>query len=366
MKIKEIMNDKKCSGCMACANICPKAAIKIKKIEGFEYPYIDEDICVKCGKCNISCPIINDSEEKKYSQKVYAAKNKNTQIRMNSSSGGVFTIIAEWILDNDGVVFGAKFNEKMQVVHAYTETKEGLAVFRGSKYVQSKIGTSYKKVKEFLENGKKVLFTGTPCQVEGLLSFLGKKYDNLYTQDIICHGIPSPFVWEKYLEYIEKIHGDSITNINFREKKQKGWTNYQVRYNYENYEEIINHKDDLYMQIFLRNIALRESCYNCKFKKILRNSDFTIADFWGINTINPEFNDEKGVSALIINSNKGLEIFDNIKNKLEYTSQKIENIVKYNLCIKNSSARDKDRDIFIKELEENGFDFVIKKYLKHD
>lgn len=203
MKIKEIMIDKKCSGCMACVNICPKDAIKIKRIDGFEYPYIDDKICIKCGKCNISCPIINNHEEKKYSQKVYAAKNKNTEIRMNSSSGGVFTLIAEWILDNNGVVFGAKFNEKMQVVHDYAETKEGLAVLRGSKYVQSQIGISYKKVKEFLESGKKVLFTGTPCQVEGLLSFLGKKYDNLYTQDIICHGVPSPLVWKKYIEYKE-------------------------------------------------------------------------------------------------------------------------------------------------------------------
>ena len=361
MKIEKIIIDKKCSGCMACVNICPKAAIKIEKIDGFEYPYVDEDICIKCGKCDIVCPIINKQEEKQYLQKVYAAKNKNTEIRMKSSSGGIFILIAEWILDNGGVVFGAKFNDKMEVVHDCVESKEELSLLRGSKYVQSKIDLSYSKAKKFLESGKKVLFTGTPCQIEGLLGFLGKKYDNLYTQDIVCHGVPSPLVWKKYLEYKK-----FPKQINFRNKEQTGWTNYQVQYKYENNEELVEHKKDLYMKLFLKNLDLRESCYSCGFKKIIRNSDITIADFWGINTVNSEFNDEKGISAIIINSDKGLEIFNQIKSKIEFIKEDIKNIIKFNSCICNSVSYNEKRKDFFLDIEENDFEFIIKKYLEND
>jgi coenzyme F420-reducing hydrogenase beta subunit len=361
MEIKNIIKNKKCSGCMSCVNICPKAAIKIEKIDGFEYPYIDEEICIKCGKCNIACPIINKLEEKQYLQKVYAAKNKNTDIRMQSSSGGIFTLVAEWVLENNGVVFGAKFNDKLEVVHDYIENKEQIELLRGSKYLQSKIGLSYSKVKEFLENGRKVLFTGTPCQIEGLLSFLNKKYDNLYTQDIVCHGVPSPLVWKKYLEYKK-----FPKQINFRNKEQTGWTNYQVQYKYESNKELVDHKKDSYMKLFLKNLDLRESCYSCSFKKIIRNSDITIADFWGINAVNAEFNDEKGISAIIINSEKGLEIFNKINSKIEFIEEDIKNIIKYNSCICNSAAYNEKRKEFFEELKENDFEYIMKKYLENN
>lgn len=353
-----------CSGCMACQNMCPKKAIKIEyERDGFAYPKIDNSKCIDCKLCQKVCPILNKLEENTSEIEVYACKNKNEEVRMNSSSGGVFTLIAEWILNKQGVVFGVKFDENMQAVHDYIEKVEDLEEFRGSKYIQSKIGNTYQKAKEFLEKRRKVLFTGTPCQIEGLLAYLGKEYDNLYTQDIICHGVPSPKVWKKYLEYKKMQTGEYPKNVSFRKKDILGWRNYQIHYKYSNLVENVHHSQDTYMKFFLSNLTLRSSCYNCQFKKIKRKSDITVADFWGINNIKPEFYDEKGVSAVLVNSQKGKEVFDVIKDNMTYTKSNIEQVMKGNPVISKSVEYNEKREEFFEDLQKVGFDNLIKKYL---
>lgn len=359
-----VIEKNKCTGCMACKNICPQKAISIYEDEnGFKYPKISNDKCIKCGLCKKVCPVINKLQDNSYKIKVYACRNKNTETRLQSSSGGIFSLVAKYIIMNGGVVFGVKFNDKLEVVHDYIEKIKDIELFRGSKYVQSNINDTYETVKKFLREERTVLFTGTPCQIEGLLSYLGKNYDKLYTQDIICHGVPSPKLWNKYLEYKREKNGEYPQTVNFRRKDITGWNNYQVNYKYSNKEENIHHDDDPYMKIFLRNLALRNSCYDCKFKKLARKSDMTIADFWGIDKINPQINDETGISALLINSEKGQKLFDSIKEDIDYYDANLEDIIKYNSCICKSTYYNEKREQFFKDLEENNFDDLIKKYL---
>lgn len=361
----EIIEKEKCTGCMACKNACPRNAIQINEdsINGFLYPIINKDYCVNCTICQKVCPVKNPLEENKNKIKVFSCRNKNDEIRMKSSSGGIFTLISNYILKQNGIVFGASFNEKFEVVHDWTDNEEGLAKFRGSKYLQSKIGESFLKVKSFLDEGRKVLFTGTPCQVEGLLSFLRKDYENLYTQDIICHGVPSPKVWRKYLEYKKRIYKEEPKQINFRKKEIAGWNNYHMNFTFSNFEENVHHNDDSYMRLFLNNIDLRDTCYDCKFKKEKRNSDITVADFWGIKNVRPEMNDEKGTSAIIVNSSKGIEIWDNIKNDIIYAEEKIEDVIKYNSCYIKSTYYNNKREAFFEDLEKEKFEDLVKKYL---
>ena len=362
--MKKKLEAKKCTGCMACLNVCPKKAINIKVgKDGFDYPHIDTNICANCGLCTKVCPVINKLSDNDNEIMVYACKNKNKETIMNSSSGGVFTLIAEWILNQKGVVFGVKFNENMEVVHDYVENKEELKIFRGSKYVQSKIGNTYQKVKEFLIKGRKVLFTGTPCQVEGLLSYLGKEYGNLYTQDLICHGVPSPKLWKKYLEYKKKQYGEYPKKVDFRRKDLSDWRNFQVSYQYSNLEENNAHDEDPYMKFFLDNYSLRETCYNCNFKKIKRKADITIADFWGIHKVNPKFYDSKGVSAILLNTDKGKEIFKNIKENMGFSKERIEDIIKCNIAFWKSVGYNTDRKEFFECLEHHDFEYLINRFL---
>lgn len=359
----EVIERDKCTGCMACRNICPKNAINIETIDGFDYPQINENMCIGCNLCENICPVNKNDRGNKFEKKVYACKSKEDEVRMNSSSGGIFTIAAEKILDDGGVVFGARLDENFNVIHDYTDNKEDLKKFRGSKYVQSKIGKSFKKVKEFLEEGRKVLFVSTPCQVEGLYAYLRKDYDNLYTFDLICHGVPSADVWKKYLEYKEMKNKKKPENINFRKKENNGWSNYEMCFSYPNFEDSTIHTIDPYMRIFLRDFALRESCYNCSFKKENRASDITIADFWGLKEVNPDFFDEKGVSAVIVNSEKGSEFFEIIKERIDFTEEKMEGIIKHNPMVVKSTQKNHRREEFLEDLKTKKFEELIEKYL---
>ena len=365
MELIDVIDKKECTGCMACKNACPKNAIVIEEDahNGFLYPKINKELCINCNICTKVCPVKNKLSENQNEIEVYACKNKNDEIRMKSSSGGIFTLIANYILNQDGIVFGAAFNENFEVEHTWTDKEEGLEKFRGSKYLQSKIGDSFKQAKDFLEKGKKVLFTGTPCQIEGLLAYLKKDYQNLYTQDIICHGVPSPKVWRKYLEYKKKLNNDVPQKINFRKKEISGWNSYHMNFTYSRFEENTHHEDDPYMKFFLYNFDLRDTCYDCKFKKLKRKSDITVADFWGINNVRPEMNDEKGTSAILINSLKGKELFESIKNDIIYTQECIDVIVKYNPCVSKSTYYNQKRDDFFEDLEKESFENLIEKYL---
>lgn len=357
-----ISDKTKCCGCYACYSICPKNAITMQRDEkGFEYPVVDKEKCIKCGLCLKTCPILNQEQENEKEIIAYACYNKNEKERLKSSSGGIFILIAKKIIEMGGVVFGACFDENFHVKHSYAKTEEDLKKFMTSKYVQSKIGETYKEVKEFLNQDKYVYFTGTPCQVEGLKRFLKKDYDKLYTQDIICHGVPSPKVWEKYLEYRKKVDRNCPVHINFRQKDD-GWTLFSMVlfYNTGAYKQY--HKSDLFMQAFLRNACLRDSCYNCSFKKKSKISDITLADYWGVTNIHPELNDNKGISLMIVNTKKGIELFDLIKNKIEYTKTNFEKAISYNRAYFEPPFKNPKTEEFFSNLDKVEFNELVKKY----
>ena len=304
----EIDNKSLCSGCHACANACPQNCIQmISYEEGFWYPQVDKDNCIECGLCEKVCPILHkwQSDENRLTTAM-AAINLNEEIRLKSSSGGIFTLIAEEIINQGGVVFGAAFaNDFRSVHHIFVDNTKDLEKLRGSKYVQSKIGDTYKQAKDFLDGGRMVLFTGTPCQIGGLYSYLRKPYENLFTQDIICHGVPSPMVWKKYVDEREKKAASTTQRMFFRHKKY-GWKTFAVLFEFLNSTVYMkNLHDDSFMRAFLSNLCLRPSCYNCSFKSIKRQADITLADFWGVQNELPEMDDDKGTSLVLVHSVKG-------------------------------------------------------------
>lgn len=362
--LKEII---KCNGCSACASACPKNCIIMLPDElGFLYPQIDEKQCIDCGLCEKICPVINSADSSEVT-KAYAVKNKNEGIRMQSSSGGVFTAIAEKVLNDGGAVFGASFTDDFKAVeHIAVDSIENLYKLRGSKYVQSRIGNSYAKAKEELEKGRKVLFSGTPCQIGGLLSFLKKDYSNLITQDIVCHGVPAPAVWEKYVEFREKKAESKTVSVSFR-SKNSSWAAYSIQIKFQNDAEYcVRNSEDPYMKGFLDNIYLHSSCYDCKFKTIHRKSDITLADFWGVWNILPQFNDSKGVSLVITNSEKGEQLIKSIEAEIEVAETDINEAVKYNSAAENSVLPSPKRANFMKDFKNVDFEKVLKKYCSPD
>ena len=289
--------------------------------EGFLYPHVDRSICIDCGLCEKVCNELHpyDSREP---LKVLAAINENEEIRMKSSSGGIFYILAESIIKEGGVVFGARFDEDWQVVMDYAEDMYGVEKFMGSKYVQARVGTAYRDVKRFLVGGRKVLFTGIPCQIAGLHKFLCKPYDNLLTVDLICHGTPSPKVWKMYLEEVIK-EGQRINGIEFR-NKVKGWKNFNFKLQYNEEDETVSmlspFQKNTYMKAFLQDLILRPSCYACKAKGCSSLSDVTIADFWGVSSLFPDMDDDKGTGLVFINTEKGNASLDFAQMKTAVTT----------------------------------------------
>ena len=294
MKIEDMISKNRadCSGCAACANVCPKNCIAmLRDDEGFSYPNINHEVCISCGKCEKVCPALNFKPTMPDKlPEVFVAIHPDEKIRRHSSSGGVFTALSELILSTGGIIFGAGFDENWRVVHTSAENLDELENLRGSKYVQSQIGDVYKRVKVELEKGRRVLFSGTPCQCGGLKSFLGKDYDNLLTVDFICHGTPPPPLWESYLEYIAQDH--EIAHVNFRSKRD-GWeTALEINfYDCGYYKK--NTNTYIYLKIFMNEIDLRPACYNCKFKFTNIKSDVTLADAWGVQQFAPQLIDNK-------------------------------------------------------------------------
>lgn len=330
----KLENKKDCCGCMACVQICPNECIGIKSDEeGFNYPSVNTDACINCGLCNKVCPIINNKKNQHIPLKVYASKNLNEDIRLESSSGGIFTALAEKIIKHDGVVFGVSFDKHWNAVHTYTETIEGISAFRGSKYVQSYIGATYKEVKSYLKKGREVLFSGTPCQIAGLKRYLMKEYPNLITIEILCHGVPSPKVWQKYLnEKKKEFKCNDIVQINFRDKIE-GWSKYHFTIKFKNglkYDTPFY--KDIFFKGFLNNLYLRPSCYSCKCKNDYTNSDIIIADYWNINEALPQYNDNKGISLILVNSEKGLSFIHSLSSQIEFIE------TGYDICIKKNGG----------------------------
>lgn len=358
----DIVDKKDCTGCWGCVNICPKLCITMKTDkEGFDHPIVDESICVKCKKCVNACPVLH-KEEIQNSPVAYACFNKDEEIRKKSSSGGVFTLIATNVIADNGVVFGARFNNLFEVEHGYIESAEDIKVFRGSKYVQSKIGYTFTEVKKFLEDGRKVLFSGTPCQIGGLKSFLGKDYENLICIDIICHGVPSPFAWNKYKNEIS--NGRKITDVSFRDKTY-GWKDYSFRMDFEDGTSYFEKgSENKYIRGFIGDIYLRNSCYQCKFKTLHRQSDLTLADFWGIENINEDMDDGIGTSFIMVNSEKGNQILQRIKEQIEVQKADLEESIKYNMSAVRASYRNPRREYFFRNINRFKFNKLIEKTLK--
>lgn len=352
-----------CSGCSACANVCPVNAISMQSDkEGFLYPEIDFEKCIKCGKCRNICPVANKYKDTEQIPNVYAAVNNNEETRLNSSSGGLFTALAEKVIEDGGVVFGAGFEEHLKVVHKMCGDKNGLSELQGSKYVQSEIGNTYREAKEQLEAGKKVLFVGTPCQIGGLLAYLGKEYDNLITVDFICHGVPSPKVWEKYVEFREAKAASKTQRTFFRHKKY-GWKMYSVQFKFSNCTEYIQvNCKDLYMRGFLAHLYLRPACGVCSFKQIGRQSDITLADFWGIEKTESQFNDNKGASLVMVHSEKGENLFNSVKPSINYNAQGFEFALEDNPSYYKSAEHSILRKHFFNDLNKKSINKVIEKY----
>lgn len=346
-----LKNKQDCCGCSACAQRCPKQCITMTEDEeGFLYPQVETSKCVDCHLCEKACPVINQ-DEARTPLKVYAAKNSDDEIRLKSSSGGIFTLLAEQTIKDGGVVFGARYDTEWNVIHDYTETIEGLSAFRGSKYVQSNINRSFFKVKTFLESGRNVLFSGTPCQVAGLKLFLRKNYDNLLTVECVCHGVPSPGLWQQYLKEQTAKDGRTIKNIakiNFR-NKETGWKRYSVSIEYEDGKRCFNyHGENAWTCSFINNLNLRPSCTNCSSKCNNSRADITLGDFWGADNFMPD-NDDKGITLAICHTDKAVECMMNIECK-EY---EMEKVLPYNKSLIQSTKENPKRIVFFRKATVN-------------
>lgn len=357
-----------CMGCQACKQACPKNAIDIvEDEEGFLYPEKNSN-CIECGICEKVCPISNKIENKAVRQEVYAAIYKEEQILQNSSSGGAFTAICNSFCDENYVIFGAEYDKNFKVRHGYINNIKDIENFRKSKYVQSDINDSYIKVREFLNEGKTVLFSGTPCQVVGLKNFLkNKEYENLLCIDIICHGVPSPKVWRKYIEYVESKYNSKIKKINFREKinKDNKWNSKNIKIELENNKTIIEDNiKNYYLTGFRKELLFRPSCKICKFANPNRISDITIGDCWGIKNINKELDVHKGVSLIVINTEKGKDILNVLSEYMDLEKLDLEFAIKENAQFREPTKFHKNRNKFYKNIDKSNFDRLIKKYAK--
>lgn len=367
----KIENKRECSGCSACYSICPSKAIEMKEDEeGFRYPTVNREKCINCNLCVKICPILNKEKNnrvEKFKTQAYVAYNKDNEIRKKSAAGGIYEALGEKIIEIGGVVFGACFNDKFEVIHSYAEKKEELIKFSGSKYVQSIIGDSYKDVKNFLEQGRYVLFSGTPCQIEGLRAFLRRDYENLYLVDIVCHGVPSPKVSRYYINWHENKRKSKIKYMSYREKTY-GATSTTLTFKFENGKEYSQgYESDFLLKSFLNGLISRPSCYECRFKTVERNSDITLGDVWNIEKIDKNFKNTTGNTALLVHSEKGKRLL-NETEKLILQQENLEDILELNAngkrpMITESAIENKEREKLFYDLNQNlSISQIEKKY----
>ncbi len=346
---------KECSGCGACVHICPVHAIKFAKDgEGFYYPDVDRDQCINCGLCEKMCPVLCPQAPVAVKPASYAARSRNEQIRNCSSSGGVFSLLAECVIKSGGIVAGCAMTEDCYgAEHQIISDETALPALRGSKYVQSRADLVYPVVKEALENGRQVLFSGTPCQVAGLNAYLsGINTEKLVTVDIICHGAPSPAVWEKYVKHIETGRQSKAVSVQFRNKKQ-GWRTYSLALSFEDGEEYSAVcTTDLYCRGFVGDYFLRRSCYDCKAKGEHHAADITLGDLWGIQHVCAQMDDDRGTSLVLLNTARGEAWFRAIEGSLECQQVDFDEAVRHNPSYHRSSLRLADRDCFMKDLHK--------------
>lgn len=366
MNIMQFDND--CTGCAACVNICPRNCIVMQpSIEGFLYPIVNEKRCVQCGMCKSICPVQSTfvSERKERTEPTcYAAWANDSKVRFSSSSGGVFTYLAEAILGEGGAVAGVRFGKNYLTEHTLITDFAGLEALKKSKYVQSEIGFVYRQVKKALQS-RLVLFTGTPCQCAGLKGYLGNDLpENLYICDMICHGVVSPMVFLQYLNEMEEKYNSAVSTICFRDKTydfskpEKKWRGLWMHIQFENGREYFaDDKTDPFFRLFLNNICLRPSCYRCKFKGIYRPVDITISDFWGAKKAFPglDMDVKRGVSAVFIHSKKGKKLWNIVCPSLTAYKSSIKDVVQKNTSCLQSAEYNSCRELFFKELLTKSF-----------
>lgn len=365
MKIEEMItaNRADCSGCEACANICPQKAIKMTRdAEGFVYPKINPELCTKCGKCDATCPALNFKKKNLAALPLtFVATYQDDKILRHSSAGGVFTALSEIILRDGGIVFGAAFDKNWRVVHTAAKTIDDLEKLRGSKYTQSQIGSVYQQVKDALKD-KKVLFSGTPCQCAGLKHFLGSDNDNLLTVEVVCHGTPSPAVWENYIGEIGR--RNEIAHVNFRSKRNGWGANLEINFFDRVFYSSPNAKD-LYGKLFLSGLSERPSCQSCKFKIPNTQADLTLGDAWGIKDFAPDMFDNRGVSLVFIHSDKGKTFFEQANLKAQSVDF-LESLKKNSHIISPTVADSRRKNFFADFAKEADKFAVIEKYFYDD
>lgn len=357
-----IKNPADCCGCTACASVCTHDAITMKPDAlGFLYPEVDKNKCTNCGLCEKVCAF-HDNYDKSLNlpqPDAYAARHKDMKEVETSRSGAAFIAISDYIIENGGIVYGAGYTDHFRVVHKRAITKEERDEFKGSKYVQSDLAGIFRQVKEDLKNGKTVLFSGTPCQTAGLHSYVGKKLrENLVLIDIVCHGVPSPYVWRDYLAYLEKKHKSEICYVNFRDKDMFGWKAHKETFKFVNRSVC---EKMTFTYVFYKHIMFRHSCGVCKYTNMQRPSDITIADFWGWEKTDSTINaDDKGVSLVLSNTEKGEKLFEVVKNRMDVVPAEVANCLQPNL--QHPSEIHPKRMDFEHDYTRKGFEYVMKKY----
>ena len=357
-----------CTGCAACMNICPYKAIKTYRDEkGFWYPDIDQSKCRSCKLCVKVCPILNKSKRYIGMQSVYACWSKTPETRYNSSSGGLFYELAVTVLNNGGVVCGAAFDSDFKVKHTIIDRIEQLHIIQGSKYVQSDTTEIYIPLSEHLKQGRTVLCSGTPCQIDGIVAYLHSKEincNNLYTCDLICHGCPSPAFWDKYKDSIQRKYKSRLSEFDFR-YKQPGWMVFSAKAKFENEKEYIcNTNKDKFLRAFLYDYIIRENCQRCPYTNTNRVSDITMADFWGYQDNEEYSDDDKGISLAIVNTEKGRWLFEETKSNMVFIEKTLQEAVNGNRSLSKPWPANPNTDLFWKDYFSKGYRYVCWKYLK--
>lgn len=353
---------KDCVLCGSCVDACPVSAITYERAYlDFCYPKVDPDKCISCGLCEKACPVLSGETPVREKPRAYAAKNPDGEIRRGSSSGGVFWALAKTMLSRGGYVCGAVFDEEFRVRHMLSNREEEVRRMMGSKYSQSDLTGIHKQIRELLRAGEQVLFTGCPCQVAGIRSFLGREYQNLITADVICHGVPSSTMLRAYLDHQEKKHGSKVGTLCFRDKKH-GWHRSSVRLVFCNGAEYCEPITvDAYMKGFLGGIYLKESCYDCRFKEFRSGSDLTLGDFWGAEAVCPERDDNTGLSAVTANSERGNDFFQQCG--IDLWEEQVETFVRYNRNLMTPTKRNPNREAFYDYAQARGYSAAIKDQL---
>lgn len=357
----QIINPADCCGCTACESICPHDAISMRPDAlGFLYPDVDATRCVDCGLCEKVCDFnANYETPDNYDIPIaVGARHKNHEEVATSRSGAAFIALSDYILEHGGIVYGVGYAGHFRVVHKRATTKVERNEFKGSKYVQSDLTGIFRQVRADLKEGFTVMFSGTPCQTAGLNSFIGKRLrDKLILVDIVCHGVPGPNLWRDYLAYIEKKQGDVISEVNFRDKQEFGWAAHHETFKFVK----TGGGKMIFTSLFYKHIMFRKSCGKCYYANTRRPSDITLGDFWGWEKTDPNFNkDDKGVSLILINTPKGKELFESVKDRMEVISAELEDCLQPNLC--QPSDIHPEHDKFVQDYCAKGFEYVAKKY----